>query len=525
MERLIINTGSNVATGDGDIFRFALQQTEGNFNTLYDAEPFSKPFPFTGSAQIIASEGLIGATLGVTGSQDPGFAPSYSPSIEVNGPNYVSSSAKFVIRGNPNVNSDYFYISNLHKNDVDDESFIEILSTANRYFIKPSTFTCTIGNSTNTVEFNFSDNTNFIGNINGVNTNTPLIKFIGDGAGRMGINTSQVPSSMDLTINGGISASAYFASQIPSTDPEDSTKWFHANSDEVFGIPGSRILCKSQGPGPLITTGLKYMLSPEIAVTHLDPNANYVSPANSLNYYFSSSIRYGAQMPTASTWNAIGNSNYSITSNQLVNFSGTTLPRPLYYFNMQNSFTVSKRHNVRIDNTIFENGATDPSTLIFWWYIPQHTGTRTRYIAGCDASAFSISSKGSSFADPDGDEQLFFSFGGSIIEIPYWSPSFPVDVSDWVMFALNFSGGSGVVDYKMYFSGSTGGYQTQGQTSSGFDIDANNAFRIGLVDDYGTGIDGNPLSLSAFLYYSRSISEAEFTDIYHYFSGSHGYNQ
>lgn len=57
MERLIINTGSNIATGDGDIFRFALQQTEGNFNTHYDAEPFPKPFPFTGSAQIIASEG------------------------------------------------------------------------------------------------------------------------------------------------------------------------------------------------------------------------------------------------------------------------------------------------------------------------------------------------------------------------------------------------------------------------------------------------------------------------------------
>ena len=75
----------------------------------------------------------------------------------------------------------------------------------------------------------------------------------------------------------------------------------------------------------------------------------------------------------------------------------------------------------------------------------------------------------------------------------------------------------------MYFSGSTGGYKAQGQTLSSFDIDANDAFKIGLSDGIIGTSGGSILELSCFLYYSRSISEAEFTDIYHYFSGSHGF--
>lgn len=520
MERLVINTGSSIGAGDGNNFRFALQQTEGNFTTLYD-NPFPLLFPFTGSAQMTASAGQTDAVLIVTGAQDPGFNPAYSPAIEVSGTeNYISSS-KIIWD-----NGIYGYLSNLQQGDANDESYFE-LAGSSQWFFKPGSFNNTIlfSNSSNFISFNHSANSGFEGFIYGQSTNYPLISFrVGSNQNRIGINKTNPTTTMDLEINGGVSSSAYFASQIPDIDPEDSTKWFHANSDEVFGIPGNRILCKSQGPGPLVTDGLKYMLAPGITINHLDPVANYSSPANDLNYYFSSSIRYGAQMPTASTWNLFNDANQSITSFQVQNFSGTLLPRPLYYFNCSNSFFSSLRYNISIDNTIFEGGATDPSTLIFWWHPSQNTGTRGRIVAGCDNDFFSIFTRGSSFGSGTSNEQLFFRFGGTPdIEIPYFASSFPVDVDDWVMFALNFEGGSGVVDYKMYFSGSTGGYKAQGQTLSSFDIDANDAFKIGLSDGIIGTSGGSILELSCFLYYSRSISEAEFTDIYHYFSGSHGF--
>lgn len=522
MERLVINTGSSIGAGDGNNFRFALQQTEGNFTTLYD-NPFPLPFPFTGSAQMTASAGQTDAVLIVTGAQDPGFAPTYSPAIEISGTeNYISGS-KIIWN-----NGIYGYLSNLQQGDANDESYFE-LAGSSQWFFKPGSFNNTIlfSNSSNLISFNSNANSSFEGFIYGQVTNYPLISFKvasnQNESNRIGINKSNPTSTMELEINGGISASAYFASQIPNVDPEDSTKWFHANSDEVFGIPGNRILCKSQGSGPLVTDGLKYMLAPEIVITHLDLRAEYISPANNFNYYFSSSIRYGAQMPTASTWNQTQGDNESITSFQTANFTGNPLPRPLYYFDVNNSFISSLRRHVRIDNTIFENGA---STLIFWWHPIQNTGTRNRYLIGCDPTSFSIVTKGSTFANPTGNENLYLNFGGANhATIPYFALTFPVDVDDWVMFALVFEGSSGAVDYKTFFSGSTGGYQQSGTTLSGFSINDNDFFKIGLCDGLSALEGGHPLDLSCFLYYSRSISEAEFTDIYHYFSGSHGYNQ
>ena len=210
MARQIIDTGSAPDNGTGDPLRTAFIKTEDNFIELYDLQAVNGIFPFTGSAQITASEGQTGAALGVTGSIET-TGDIYAQTVRVNSLESADGNNKFLLTSN----TMDFKFSN--------ESFLKL---------DGSSGTLTINE--NNADINFQ--------VRGI---SETLLFTDAGTNRVGINVTNPQTN--LHVKGAVSASIYYG-QLRDTDPLVNGEFFQTASEAIApGASGFSVLCVSQG--------------------------------------------------------------------------------------------------------------------------------------------------------------------------------------------------------------------------------------------------------------------------------------
>lgn len=508
MDQIHINTGSAVGAGNGDVFRNALIKTEDNFNYLYGLE-WDSWMPYTGSA-------LITGSLGITGSDNGDVDLISDFKIENNGDDSIhmscsavtSSENSFVIRRDINPQSNRFI-------SITDT----IIQLRHRLQCRFST------QITPAFMFNASGISN-----NGIDRDLVIKtidsdnRFFSDAStDRIGIGTEFPQTDFHVGPTSRVSSSIFNIAELPSTDPEIEGRMFQNSSDEVFGTPGSEVLCVSRGSNPLITDGLKYMLSPGIIAHN---NTEYFSPKNTSsgigstpNSIYSSSVRYGALQPTASIRR---NSSPYSPANRLA--SEVNNNNNLYYLD----FNQSGVYHCIISSSIFKGGTNDPSTIIIWMRepTPPSSGFGTpdiRYF-GNGSTFQAVTTRRSAPSD------LKIYMGDSVTPtmeiLNIWDPSFVVDTTTWHMHALTVEGGNGAGhNFTYWISGSGGGYNSTSVTTTGFDIQEYDWFAINnTTTDNNTDVESvSPTAdYTSFLYYSKSLSELELNQVYNFFSASHG---
>lgn len=204
-----INTGSNPNDGTGDPLRTAFIKTEENFIELFNSSSFVT-FPFTGSAQITASEGQTGAALGVTGSIET-TGDIYAQTIRVNSLESADGNNKLLLT-----------------NNTMDFKF------GNVSFFKLDGSSGTLTVNENNADINFQ--------VRG--TNETLL-FTDAGTNRVGINITNPQTN--LHVKGAISSSTYYGI-ITDEDPEVEGQFFQTSSQGVVGgAAGFTVICISQG--------------------------------------------------------------------------------------------------------------------------------------------------------------------------------------------------------------------------------------------------------------------------------------
>ena len=204
-----INTGSNPNDGTGDPLRTAFIKTEENFIELFDSSSFIT-FPFTGSAQITASEGQTGAALGVTGSIET-TGDIYAQTIRVNSLESADSNNKILLTNNT---IEYKFSA---------ESFLKL---------DGSSGTLTINEGNNNIDFR----------VRGV---SETLIFTDASTNRVGINVTNPQTN--LHVKGAISSSTYYGI-ITDEDPEVEGQFFQTSSQGVVGgAAGFTVICISQG--------------------------------------------------------------------------------------------------------------------------------------------------------------------------------------------------------------------------------------------------------------------------------------
>jgi len=204
-----INTGSSPNDGTGDPLRTAFIKTEENFIELFDSASYVA-FPFTGSAQITASEGQTGAALGVTGSIET-TGDIYAQTIRVNSLESADGNNKLLLTNN----TMDFKFGNV--------SFFKL---------DGSSGTLTINEGNNNIDFR----------VRGVNE---TLLFTDASTNRVGINVTNPQTN--LHIKGAVSSSTYYGI-ITNADPGVNGQFFQTSSQGVVGgAAGFTVICISQG--------------------------------------------------------------------------------------------------------------------------------------------------------------------------------------------------------------------------------------------------------------------------------------
>ena len=494
-DQQIINTGSNLGSGDGDTIREATIKTEDNFNDLYPFFPL-QILPHTSSinqpAQIVG-ENTTNTLLGVTGSIQ--FRTGIGGSTAL--PESISAN-KIMLD-----NADGFTPVKISIAKIPQQSQI-ILENAS--FRKQILFAAEDGpigpnaNGRGLALINFlngvykrvsfwgtSNNTAF--RFKGENF-TNLI--YGDGVvSKVGIKIQPDSSNKTFTINGSVKGNEYFGTQnFPTTDPGEEGAWFSVNSNTIFGGTSDfKVLCVSQGPNPLIRDGLKYVL----AFQNRGGNGlKYKSPPAGTNpQQYRNAIKPEDNLPAFRD----------------VKFPQLQNTGQLYY----NVYTSSTDYN-QVNRNIFIHDE-ESGSFIFWWKGTggvNNSNNTNRYM-GSNGN-FEIRRTGT-------QNQLRLTFGPNV---PGYHNSNICEIEDWHMIAFTFESSSGVIPFSTYIRGNgqsqINKYYSQNVTSTNFNIDQGN-FSIGTRNN---NTEGGIFSSSLFLYYSRSLDENELDSIYSYFSGSHG---
>jgi hypothetical protein len=220
-----LNTGSSANDGAGDTLRSAFVKTEENFTDLYTNIRGPVLPNYTGSA-------LITGSLGTTGSiqiEGTGSFPIITLGVDPGGSVEKTGSIKLIDNSYPEVrfsrenNNSYEYLR-LNLNSTEQ---IELFGI--------------VGTSTNRIFFN--KNSSLIRSVFKTSTNDNTLYF---SSLRAGINNSSPSTELDIT--GEVSSSEYFATSLPTSDPNNAGQWFTTSSNEVFGDGNETpIICISQG--------------------------------------------------------------------------------------------------------------------------------------------------------------------------------------------------------------------------------------------------------------------------------------
>ena len=239
----------------------------------------------------------------------------------------------------------------------------------------------------------------------------------GDGVyNKVGIKFQPADSlQKTFTINGSVGGNKFFASQnFPTTDPGEEGAWFNVDSDTIFGEPGFKVLCVSQGPNPLIRDGLKYMLA-------------FGNRGGNFLYYKSPTVG-----TTPETYENAVRPGANLADFRDVKFPQLQNTGQLYY----NVYTSSTDYN-QVNRNIFVH-PEESGSFIFWWKGTggtNNSNNANRYMGS--NSNFEIRRNGT-------QNQLILTFGANV---PGYHNSNICDITDWHMIALTFNSSSGAVPF------------------------------------------------------------------------------
>ena len=225
MAQQYLNTGSQANDGTGDTLRSAFIKTEQNFTDLYNNVRGSVLPNYTGSALITGSFGITGS-LQIEGT---GSTSILNVGVDPGGNTFKSGSIKLISNSYPEIrfsrenNNNYEYLQFLLSSTKGIQLFAIKGTTTNR-------ISFSIGANLLHSVFKTSNNNNTLYTSNlkaGINNSSP---------------------SKYLDINGEVSSSEYFATSLPTSDPNSAGQWFVTSSNEVFGDGNeTSIICISQG--------------------------------------------------------------------------------------------------------------------------------------------------------------------------------------------------------------------------------------------------------------------------------------
>ena len=205
MAQQTINIGTNPNDGTGDPLRTAFDKTNDNFTELYNENAIG--FPYTGSAQITASDGMVGSVLGITGSVEI-FGDVYAQNIQCN-----------------QVQAPFSSDTRIELNDDSLEYFIDDQSMMRQNNIS----------GVGLIEFNRNQqNIDFV--VLGDVSNNLL--YVDASENRVGIKTTT--PSYDLDVNGTIKASNYIGN-LPTSAPATTGQFYTVDSSTLGGVQGYKV--------------------------------------------------------------------------------------------------------------------------------------------------------------------------------------------------------------------------------------------------------------------------------------------